>query len=165
MFREVNFPADVPGRLLLHSMPGRWEPLQSFLAEGDHANLTGIVRLTDLAELRQKSPEYADALQEGRIPCEVLACEMPDYGVPGDRRAFWALARDVAGHLKDGQVWLVHCGAGIGRTGAFAAAVLIALGQPVELARLAVSKAGSGSETDDQLDLIAWCAVQADKGR
>jgi len=29
MFRRVDLPAGVPGKLLLHSMPGRYEAIES----------------------------------------------------------------------------------------------------------------------------------------
>ena len=158
MFRAVTLPAGVPGQLLLHSMPGRWEPLHATWAEAAQSKVTAIVRLADVPEIRQQSPDYADALERGHVPFAVFACEMPDFGVPSEPDAFCALARDMARRIKRGEVVLVHCAAGIGRTGIFAAAVLVALGQSLELAREAVSQAGSDSEMPEQRELVAWCA-------
>ncbi len=160
MFRGVALPNGVRGRLLLHSMPGRREPLQSAWATAKQENVEVIVRLAGLAEIRSKSPEYAEALTNGQVPFEVLSCEIPDFGVPDDRGAYWAVAREVAKRLQGGEAVLVHCGAGIGRTGTFAASVLVALGEPVQSAEKAVSLAGSSSEADDQRELVAWCASQ-----
>jgi protein-tyrosine phosphatase len=160
MFREVVLPKGVRGKLLLHSMPGRWETLRSAWAEANREHVTVIARLTGLAEVRSASPEYAEALANGQVPFEVLPCEMPDFGVPDDRGTYWAVARDVARRLQAGEAVLVHCGAGIGRTGTFAASVLVALGEPVRSAEKTVARAGSGAETDDQRELVAWCASQ-----
>ena len=160
MFREVDLPHGVAGRLLLHSMPGRWESLESVWAAANQERVKVIVRLADFAEIRSKSPVYADALTNREVPFEVLACEIPDYGVPGEWGTYWAVARGVETRLQGGEVVLVHCGAGIGRTGMFAVSVLLALGEPVDSAEKAVSRAGSGSETDDQRKLVIWCASQ-----
>ena len=164
MVREVTLPAGVLGRLLLHSMPGLWEAFESFLEEAELERLAAVVRLTDDEETRISSPEYADALEHGRLPFEVLSCGMPDHGVPDDRQAFWALAQEVSRRLRRGDAVLVHCYAGIGRTGTFAAAVLVALGRPVRSALDAVFEAGSGPESGEQEALIDWCASQAGRG-
>jgi len=160
MFRAVALPNGVRGRLLLHSMPGRRELLQSAWAAAKQEGVKVLVRLAGLAEIRLKSPEYADALTNGQVPFEVLACEIPDFGVPDDRGAYCAVAREIAKRLQGGEAVLVHCGAGIGRTGMFAVSVLVALGESVKSAEKAVSLAGSCAETDDQKEFVAWCASQ-----
>jgi protein-tyrosine phosphatase len=141
-------------------MPGRREPLQSAWAAANQENVKVIVRLAGLAEIRSESPQYAEALTNSQVPFEGLPCEISDFGVPDDRDAYWAVVREVAKRLQGGEAVLVHCGAGIGRTGTFAASVLVALGEAVQSAENAVSLAGSGSDTDDQRELVAWCASQ-----
>lgn len=164
MMREVTLPAGVQGRLLLHSIPGLWEEFDAFLDEAAHQRLTLVVRLTDDEETRISSPEYADALEHGLVPFELLSCDMPDHGVPDDRPAFRGLAHEVSRRLHRGEAVLVHCYAGIGRTGTFAAAVLVALGVPVRSALGAVYDAGSGPGSGQQEALIDWCASQAAGG-
>ena len=164
MFREVTLPSGVQGRLLLHSMPGLWEAFDTFLDEAGRERLTVVVRLTDDWETRASSWEYADALEHGRLPFEMLSCGMPDHSVPDDRPAFWALAQEVSRRLRRGETVLIHCYAGIGRTGTFAAAVLVALGLSAHSALDAVCDAGSGPESGEQEALVDWCATQATAG-
>jgi hypothetical protein len=42
MFKEVQLP-NVPGRLLLHPMPGRYEPFDAFLERAEEERLSSIV--------------------------------------------------------------------------------------------------------------------------
>jgi protein-tyrosine phosphatase len=164
MFREVALPKGIMGRLLLHSMPGRHESLESAWAAARKERVRAVVRLACLIEIRVKSPGYSAALANDGVPFEVLACETPDFGVPENWDTFWGVARSVSERLRSGEVVLVHCGAGIGRTGTFAVCVLLALGESVVSARDAVSVAGSYPETIDQMNLVDWCASQLSTG-
>lgn len=132
LFRQVALPDPATGRLYLHSMPGRCEALEQTWAETRRLQVTLIVCLTARAEIRRKSPGYHASLDAGTVPVVVREFAIPDYGVPNDEHAFWGLAQDVAVALREGKRVLVHCGAGIGRTGMFAVAVLMVLGLPRE---------------------------------
>jgi protein-tyrosine phosphatase len=161
MFRPVKLPTGVPGRLLLHSMPGRREDLDAAWSQVTKDAVRLIVCLAPASEILEKSPAYGRAIESGTVPCQLLPFEIPDFGVPDDRAGFWKLARETAGRLRRGEAVLIHCGAGIGRTGTLAASVLIALGETTSRAQEAVSQAGSGAERAAQRELIAWCATQA----
>ena len=102
MFRCVDLPSAVPGRLLLHSLPGRYEALERVWHQVRTDAVRAIVCLTERDEIHVKSYEYAQALDNGSVPCLVLPFEIPDRGAPEDRDGFWNLARDVATRL---QVW------------------------------------------------------------
>jgi len=160
MFRRVDLPARVPGKPLLHSMPGRYEAIESVWTQVRKEAVGAIVCLAEKDELYEKSFEYAQALEAGAVPCSVLAFEIPDRGAPEDRDAFWALAGDVGKRLESGEVVLIHCAGGVGRTATLAVCVLLALGEPAGAARSAVSRAGSTVETASQRQLISWCAAQ-----
>jgi len=160
MFRRVDLPARVSGRLLLHSMPGRYEAIESVWHQVRNEAVRAIVCLAEKDEIRAKSFEYAQALETGTVPCSVLPFEIPDRGAPEDRDGFWALACDVAERLQSGQVVLVHCAGGVGRTATLAICVLLALGESATEARSVVSRAGSTVETMPQSQLISWCASQ-----
>ena len=162
MFRRVILPAEVPGRLLLHSMPGRYEAIESVWHQVKHQAIRAIVCLAEKDEIHEKSFEYAQALKTGAVPCSVLHFEIPDRGAPEDRDGFWALACDLAKRLRSGESVLIHCAGGVGRTATLAITVLVALGEPATAARSIVSRAGSTVETTPQSELISWCAAQLD---
>jgi protein-tyrosine phosphatase len=164
MFRRVDLPAPVPGSLLLHSMPGRYEAIESVWSQVKRKAVAAIICLAEQDEIHEKSFEYAQALEEGTVPCLVLPFEIPDRGAPEDRHAFWALAGDIAERLQRGENVLIHCAGGVGRTAMLAVCVLLALGEPASNARRAVSRAGSTVETAPQSNLISWCALKKGRG-
>ena len=160
MFRRVDLPARVPGRLLLHSMPGRFEAIEKVWHHLSSEAVGAIVCLTEGYEIREKSSRYAQALETGTVPCAVLPFEIREGGVPEDRHAFWALANDVAHRLQSGEAILIHCAGGVGRTAMFAISVLLALGEPINRAETLVSRAGSIVETLPQIEMLSWCVAQ-----
>lgn len=160
MFRRVKLPADVHGRLFLHSMPGCFETLEECWGRLRATGVQTIVNLTQPGEMRRKSPAYAEALRNGRVPCPVVSFPVKDCASPRNLEAFWELAFDLAQRLKAGKRILIHCAAGVGRTGSLATCVLVALGETPEAAGEAVWAAGSQPGTDRQADLVAWCAAR-----
>ena len=103
MFRRVDLPARVPGKLLLHSMPGRFEAIEKAWQQVKSEAVGAIVCLVERYEIRLKSSAYAEALEVGTVPCSVLPFEIPEGGVPEDRNGFWALVNDVANRLQSGK--------------------------------------------------------------
>ena len=161
MFRVVDLPERVPGRLLLHSMPGRFEAIETVWSQVRNEAVAAIVCLSEKYEVRLKSSRYAEALEAGTVPCSVLTFEIREGGVPEDRDGFWALAKKVALRLQSGEAVLIHCAGGVGRTAMFAISVLLALGEPMNAAESAVSRAGSILETMPQIEMLSWCATRA----
>jgi len=160
MFRRVDLPARVPGKLLLHSMPGRFEAIEQTWQQVKSEAVGVIICLTEPYEIRLKSSAYAEALEVGTIPCPVLPFEIREGGVPEDRNGFWALASEVANRLQSGEAVLIHCAGGLGRTAMLAISVLLALGEPMNEAESAVSRAGSMVETMPQIEILSWYAAQ-----
>ena len=163
MFRRVELPAWVAGRLLLHSMPGRFEAIESVWHQVESDGVGALICLTEKNEIRLKSSAYADALEAGTVPCSVLPFEIREGGVPEDRHAFWTLASDIANRLQCGEAVLIHCAGGVGRTAMLAVSVLLALGEPMKAAESVVARAGSTVETMPQIEMLSWCASQASR--
>jgi protein-tyrosine phosphatase len=158
MLRSVSLPSTVPGRLYLHSMPGRYEPFERTVADIQLRGIAEVICLVSREEIEVKSPDYARALKSGGTPWRQVMFPIVDYGVPDDLQAYLRLVTQTAASLRSGTNVLAHCGAGIGRTGTLAACVLIALGVPLDEALATVHAAGSYAERPEQLDLIAWVA-------
>jgi protein-tyrosine phosphatase len=161
MFRRVELPKRIAGRMLLHSMPGRFETIERVWQQLKRDAVGAIVCLAEDYEIRLKSADYAEALQAGSVPCSVLSLEVREGGVPADRERFWALVQGVACRLESGDVILIHCAGGVGRTAMFAVSVLLALGEPITEAESVVSRAGSKVETMPQMEMLSWCAARA----
>jgi len=160
MFRRVDLPAQIPGRLLLHSMPGRFEAIERAWQQVKSEAVGAIVGLVEQHEIRLKSSQYAEALETGTVPCSVLPFEICEGGVPENRDPFWALANDVAKRLQSGETVLIHCAGGVGRTAMLAISVLLVLGEPRNEAESAVSRAGSLVETMPQIEMLSWCVAK-----
>lgn len=141
---------NTPGRLYLHSMPGRYEPLSTFIEQIEFEGINHIICLNSDEEIQTKSPDYFHAIQEGGLPADRTVFPILDFGAAEDSDAFYALVHTTAGKLRKGIHVLVHCAGGIGRTGTFAGCVLKALGLPMRL----LEESGSYPETDKQMELI-----------
>jgi len=135
-------------------MPGRYENLDEVLQHVRDQAISLIVCLTPLDEIREKSPQYYNAVTRGAVSCGVEECPVPDGGTPGDEHRFLAAVENVADRLRAGERILVHCGAGIGRTGMFATCTLVAVGVLPEAAERAVRAAGSHPEAPEQYAFV-----------
>jgi atypical dual specificity phosphatase len=160
LFRQVHLPASVPGALYLHSMPGRYEAFELSAAEIERLGIARLVCLAPGEEIASKSPDYAVALAAG-VPWRQESFPIPDFGRPPEpaEPAFRRLAARLAAALGAGEKILIHCGAGIGRTGMLALAVLLYLGLPAPSAITLVKEAGAGPETPEQWEVV-WRLVK-----
>jgi len=148
--RHVRLDPEIAGKLFLHSMPGRYEPLDTFLAEAHGHEVDLVVCLAAEDELVRLSPDYAFRTQTGTFPVERNTYVIKDYGFPTDMPAFLAFTDELARSLHAGRRVLIHCAAGIGRTGLTAASVLMQLGYPLKEAIETIEKAGSHPEIGAQ---------------
>jgi protein-tyrosine phosphatase len=153
-FRSLPLPDGISGQLFLSSMPGRDEDMASFFEKAAIHNLDIILSLADIEEIKSKSSGYAKAISEKAIPYKWKSFHIPDFGIPVDELAFKAFILDEVLELKAGKKLLLHCGAGVGRTGMVAACILIAFGWSYNLADKAVRESGSGAETSEQQSLV-----------
>jgi len=109
-------------------------------------------------ELTARYPDYVAWLaSEG--PERARWFPIPDLGVP-PLPEMLGLVEESTARLRDGERLIVHCAAGIGRSGTFATAVLLALGvrHDEATAVVASSRPTAGPEVGSQADLIAALA-------
>ncbi len=155
-------------KLYLDAMPGRRTPIDNWITEIAENRIDVVVCLASEAEIQKKSPDYADLRENKRngggqviLPVgdrETVLKDFPikDFSVPAadDVESFWILAAEIAHRLKEGFRVFVHCGAGIGRSGTFAVAVLMMMGKTVEDATQEITQVRSLPETEEQKALL-----------
>lgn len=154
--RSVPLPPEVPGRLWLASMPGRFEAWSAFEQQAQRSRLGLVVCLTPRSEISELSPHYHAAVVAGSLPFRWQQLAIRNFGVPEDPAAFRRDIANVAAALRGGDSVLLHCAAGIGRTGTAAACVLKALGVPSADALKRVREAGSNPQNAEQSGLVDW---------
>ena len=137
-------------------MPGRFESWSEFELQAQQARLNVVVCLTPRSELAELSPNYHSAVAQGKVPFRWLNVPMPNFGVPEDAAGFRRDVREIAHALERGDGVMLHCAAGIGRTGSTAACVLKALGLITEEALQRVRDAGSNPQNAQQSGLVEW---------
>ncbi|HEX5686110.1 MAG TPA: dual specificity protein phosphatase family protein [Ideonella sp.] len=155
-FRRVELPAAVPGTLWLSSMPGRWEPWFTFVDEARRVDLALTLCLTEPDEIAELSPSYRRAIDTGGVPGAWLNVPVRNYGVPDDAEDLRQAVEAVVQMLQQGGAVLLHCAAGMGRTGTAAACVLKRLGLPAQEALRHVRDAGSNPQSAVQSGLVNW---------
>ena len=154
--RPVVLPPDVPGALWLSSMPGRFGAWHAFDTEARRAGLALVVCLTPRHEVAELSPAYHAALDQGTLPFRWQNLPMPNFGLPDDPPAFRRDIARIAESLRRGDAVMLHCAAGLGRTGTAAACVLKALGLDQAEALDRVRAAGSNPQNAKQSGLVGW---------
>ena len=88
-----------------------------------------VVCLNEAHELESRYPDYVAWLRANRNERAVWS-PVPDLHAP-DLETAVALVELLRTRLDGGEVLLVHCGAGFGRAGTIAAALLLRLGVPL----------------------------------
>ena len=152
--RELPISDLAPGRLWLGSMPGRFERWNEFTAEARQRQLDMVVCLTPPEEIASLSPAYWRAISEGTLDLRYLNMPVQNFGVPRDAVSFRHGIDQVARALQAGDAVMLHCAAGIGRTGTAAACLLKRMGLPKEDAMQRVRDAGSNPENALQSGLV-----------
>ncbi|MCA0241326.1 MAG: tyrosine-protein phosphatase [Proteobacteria bacterium] len=156
-FRPLELPAAAAergGRVWLSSMPGRLEPWAEFLAEARRTGLHDVLCLNPLFEVERLSPAYAKAIEDGSLPFDWTHLPMQDFGLAAEALAYRDTVLLMAERVRGGRSLLLHCAAGIGRTGTTAACLLKSLGASAPLALRRVREAGSNPESALQQGLI-----------
>jgi protein-tyrosine phosphatase len=154
--RPVELPPPATGSLWLAGMPARFEPWPAFEARARAAGVRLLVCLTPRSEVAELSPRYHEGIAQGTLPFQWLHLPMRNFGLPEDAAAFRGGVRLVTEALQRGDGVMLHCAAGLGRTGSTAACVLKALGLPTAEALQRVRDAGSNPQNAQQTGLVNW---------
>ena len=158
MLRRVDLPESLTsagfGKLFLSAMPGRDSSLEGFIGELEREDVKLILCLVHDEEIAKKSPRYRAALDRKQIPAEVVQFPIRDFGVPDDPQAFVSELKRVLSRWRSGESWVIHCGAGHGRTGIAAIVLLWLAGLDSEKAQNIVERAGSGPDTEKQQEFL-----------
>ncbi|MBN1336880.1 MAG: dual specificity protein phosphatase family protein [Deltaproteobacteria bacterium] len=151
----------IPGRpvpLLAGHLPG-WRHPEALGSEFDRLVDQGVRRLVclvpseDLEDLWNLAG-YLPAART-RFGRDFLHVPMEDGGIPSEEAFFDAAVEQVDRGLLAGEPAFVHCVAGCGRTGLFAACVLVRAGlKPGEAIRVFRDVRGCGPETADQVACV-----------
>lgn len=151
---EIPMPG-VPGRLWLCGKHAVGPDHEAALAE---VEATTIVCLTDAAELDDRYPAYLDWLRTS--PDQAIWRPIHDLHAPPIEVADELVAAIVE-RLATGERIILHCAAGIGRSGTIATCVLIELGVALDeaLAVVAANRPMAGPEVGAQRDLVVAFAA------
>jgi len=120
---------------------------------------TTVVCLVDDYELADRYPDYLSWLRTN-AGSEAVWFPIHDLHAPG-LVVTVPLITELVRRLDDGEHLLMHCAAGIGRTGTMAVCVLMELGMslPEALAHVALHRPMAGPEVGAQRDLVnEWAA-------
>jgi protein-tyrosine phosphatase len=116
----TELPFGLPGMLYSSPMPfGIYDPRKKVFEEYINHQITCIVILVSDEECISNTG-YDLHKHYLQASMEVISLPIEDFGVP-DRNELKEAINTVIDHLHNGQNLAIHCSAGIGRTGMFAA--------------------------------------------
>jgi protein-tyrosine phosphatase len=121
--------------------------------------------LNERFELVERYPDYVEWLC-GNHPQRAIWYPVADLGAPEFEGAV-SLLGELRTRIKHGEGLLLHCGAGIGRTGTIAAGLLVTMGFPLTEAIRTVKaqRAPAGPQATPQQDLLMALARAGARGR
>jgi len=160
----VSIPSRAGGTLYLGEMPGRDALSGSKVANTnlfevkekadidqiDKLNLDTIVVLLSRTELRPFPKDLLSIYRQDLPKVNVVHFPIDDFKVPESYREFNTLVTGILQKINSGKNVLIHCAAGMGRTGLTAAGVLIRSGLNPSNAILAIRSRRPGSIENHQ---------------
>ena len=149
-FKSQSVSWLIPGKLAKSYIPDSAD-----LLEWHSAGIQSVVNLLE---------EYYDDItqQELRHGFAVLHSPIPDMCAP-PLDQLQMIVQWIDGEIGAGRKVLVHCFAGIGRTGIILAAYLMHIGMPMHDALRNILSVGSEPQTNEQRDILEEFAIQQKK--
>lgn len=147
-------PDIAPWKLAISARPAGGDALHDELRNWANEGVASVVSLLEPREARDLG------LHQERVACQELGMRylsypIPDRGVPSSKREFNRFLGEVLALLVQGQALVVHCRAGIGRSGLVAGCLLgrkgVASGRVFDI--LSKARGVSVPDTDEQ---SAW---------
>jgi ADP-ribosyl-[dinitrogen reductase] hydrolase len=154
---HVDFIADdllAPGRLGLCRCPGLHGDLDGDLAIiAEHARVLAVL----IPDMELRAIGAVDLPRRAvRAGLEVVRFPIGDFDVPPDLTAFAVFVEALAARVGQGRSLVLHCQAGLGRSGTVAASLLVRLGRPPQSAIQIVRRFRPGAvETLEQERFVA----------
>ena len=151
---EIPLLDRAPGGLVVASFSDVGPDPDAALAK---AGADVLVSLIEEHEMELRFPAFVHWLDDH--PDRAAHWPIPDWGtIPDDELI--EVVDDVVTRVRDGQRVVLHCGAGIGRTGVVSTLVLVELGmeQTEAAVHVRAHRGGAGPDTDmqqHQLDRVA----------
>jgi len=148
---EIPLPAELSGRLFLC---GKHAIGPDHLTLMDRVDATTVVCLNEMYELDDRYPDYTAWLR-ANLGTQAVHHPIPDMHAP-TVHDLHRLVDDIHSRLAAGEVIIVHCAGGIGRSGTVAVAVLLRAGVPLDDALTIVrsNRPMAGPEVGAQQDVL-----------
>lgn len=152
-----------PGKLAISARPRGGDWLDDEIAAWRREGITTVVSLLTPEEEQELGLER-EAAQARHQGIRFLSLPVADRDVPQSESEMQALVQDVDQILSSARNVLVHCRQGIGRSGLFAASLLIHRGGNPQTAMQALSKL-RGTPVPETREQQRWLEEYASKVR
>jgi protein tyrosine phosphatase len=155
MLPDVKWVRSIePFKIALMAKPRSGDWLEGEIAGLRDMKIGTVVSLIEQHEIRELQLTDEEKLCAAN-GIDFIHFPIADRGVPTSVEALKEMADGLSKKIRAGEAIVIHCRAGIGRTGLFAACVMLHLGYPFKNIFATLSKA-RGVNVPDTDSQIAW---------